>query len=114
MPATIIPFTSATSLFESAEKRNPVLITERIKRARVKSVDGPETRLWKVCARRASLGEKVIERFILGVFLSIALALVACFVEVQQRTDAIEQAAVELHDDLSKPRSCPYSFDSSR
>jgi hypothetical protein len=95
MPATIIPFTSATTLFEQAEKRGSGLTTERTKKTAVKSVDEPETRLWKVCARQSSRSQVMIDLIILTVFVFIALALVTCFVEVQQRTDLLEQAAVE-------------------
>ena|SRR5215469_11408420 len=95
MPATIIPFTSATTLFESAEKRDSTLTARRAERTRVKSVDEPETRLWKACAQERSCYLTIIELIIFAVFVFIALAPVACFVEVKQRTDAIAQAAVK-------------------
>jgi len=96
MPATIIPFTSATSLFELADKRNSASTAQRTRRTRVKSIDEPETRLWKLFARQHSRWEAIVELIIFAVFVFIALALVACFVEVEQRTDVICQAAVEV------------------
>jgi hypothetical protein len=98
MAATIIPFTSATTLFEAAEKRNPALTAGRTKRSRVSSLDEPEARLWKVCARQTSRREATIEVLVVAVFFLIALALIAgCVVELQQllQTDAIGQAATK-------------------
>ena len=100
MPATIIPFTSATTLFQPTEKRNPALTSRRTKRSRVSSRNEPEARLWKVCARQSSLGQTIIELFVLTVFLLIALALVVgCIVELQQllQTDAIGHVATEAN-----------------
>ena len=93
MPATIIPFTAATPLLETAQRRGSALTTQPTKKTRVKSIDEPETRLWKVCAQRDSRGEGIIEWTIFAVFILIAMAVPACFVEVEQRTDAIRQAA---------------------
>ena len=95
MPATIIPFTSATTLLGPAEQRDSALGARKAKRTRVESVYEPETRLWKACARQPSRCQIMIELIIFSVFVVIALAPIACFVEVKQRTDAIEQAAVE-------------------
>jgi hypothetical protein len=93
MPATIIPFTPTAGLFAPPKQRDSTLTTRRTKRTRVKCVDEPETRLWKACARQRSRGEIIIELIIFAVFVFISLAPVACFVEVQQRLDAIDQAA---------------------
>lgn len=98
MPATIIPFTSARTLFQPTEKRNPALTARRTKRSRVSSRNEPEARLWKVCARECSLGHAIMEVFVLTVFLLIALALVVgCIVELQRllQTDAIGHVATE-------------------
>jgi hypothetical protein len=98
MPATIIPFTPATSLFEPAAKRNCALTTPRTKGIHITSRDEPETRLWKVCARQGSLWETIIELFVFAVFLLIALALVAgCLAELPQllQRDAIGYVARE-------------------
>ena len=85
MPTTIIPFTPAATLLESAEKRKSALTTRRTKRGRVSSLNEPETRLWKVCAR-ASRREAIIELLVLAVLSLITLALlVDCFVELQQQ-----------------------------
>jgi hypothetical protein len=95
MPATIIPFTSATTLLGPAERRDSASRARKAKRARVKSVDEPETQLWKACARQPSRCQIIIELIIFAIFVVISLAPIACFFEVKQRTDAIEQAAVE-------------------
>jgi hypothetical protein len=85
MPTTIIPFTSATTLFEPAEKRKSALTTRQIKRSRVSSLNEPETRLWKVCAQ-ASRREAIIELFVLAVLIFITLVLlVDCLIELQQQ-----------------------------
>ena len=85
MPTTIIPFTPATTPFEPAEKRKSALTTRRIKRSRVSSLNEPETRLWKVCAR-ASRREAIIELLVLVALIFITLALlVDCFVELQRQ-----------------------------
>jgi len=85
MPATIIPFTPAATLFEPAEKRKSALTTRRTKHSRVSSLNEPETRLWKVCAQ-AFRREAMIELLVLAVLILIALAvLVDCFVELQQQ-----------------------------
>jgi hypothetical protein len=101
MPATIIPFAAATSLVEPTEKRNRALTGPRTKGIHVSSHDEPEPRLWKVCARQGSLGQTIIEVFVLAVFLLVALALVAgCFAELQRllQMDAIWDVAAEaLH-----------------
>jgi hypothetical protein len=94
MPATIIPFTSATALLGPAEQRDSSR-ARKAKRTRVRSFDEPETRLWKACARQPSRCQIIIELIIFAIFVVIALAPIACFFEVKQRTDAIEQAAVE-------------------
>ena len=84
MPSTIIPFTSAATLFEPAEKRQSTLTTRRKKCSRVSSLDGPETRLWKVCAQ-ASRREAIIELLVLVVLILITMTLlVDCFVELQR------------------------------
>jgi hypothetical protein len=85
MPTTIIPFTSARTLFEPAEKRKSTLTTRRTKRSRVSSLNQPETRLWKVCAQ-ASRREAIIELLVLAVLIFITLVLlVDCLIELQQQ-----------------------------
>lgn len=82
MPTTIIPFTPAAALFETAEKRKSALTTRRKKRSRVTSLNEPETRLWKVCAQ-ASRQEAIIELLVLAVLILITFAIVVdCFVEL--------------------------------
>ena len=98
MPATIIPFTSAPSLFEPAEKRDRAPTVRRTRSIRGSALDESEARLWRVSARQRSLGETIAELFALAVFLLSALALLAgCFAELHQllQTDAIGQVAMK-------------------
>ena len=85
MPTTIIPFAPATTLFEPTEKRKSALTTRRTKRSRARSLNEPETRLWKV-STQASRREAIIELLVLAVLiLGTLVLLVDCFVELQQQ-----------------------------
>jgi hypothetical protein len=98
MPATIIPFTSATSLFEPAEKRNRAPTVRRTRSIRVSALDECDAQLWRVSARQSSLGETIAELLVLAVFILSALALIAgCFAELQPllQTDAIGHVAIK-------------------
>ncbi len=88
--SAIIKFVApAELLFRPVEEKKRVSANREARLSRPSSICEPERRFWKLAARTAYPKFAIIEGFVLGLFLVLALvAIVACFGELSLLLDS--------------------------